>query len=47
MATARGALYPHGEPQERALNAIPLIARYGDELFDGIIAKAREHAATL
>ena len=47
VATAKGALYPHGKPQERALNAIPLIARYGDELFDGIIAKAREHAATL
>lgn len=47
VGTVRGALYPHGKPQERALNAIPLIARYGDELFAGIIAKAREHAATL
>ncbi len=47
VGTARGALYPHGEPQERSLNALPLLSRYGDELFDGIIAKAREHAAAL
>ncbi len=47
VATARGALYPNGKPQERALSAIPFLAKYGDELFAGIFAKAREHAATL
>ena len=47
VATARGALYPHGEPQERALNVIPLLAKYGNEVFDGIRAKTREHAESL
>jgi len=47
IATARGALYPNGKPQERALNAIPLLARYGEEVLTGILAKAREHAASL
>lgn len=47
VATARGSLYPNGEPQERALNGIPLLAKYGDELFAGIKAKAREHAESL
>lgn len=47
VATARGALYPNGKPQERSLNIIPFIARYGDEVIDGIRDKAREHAATL
>ncbi len=47
VATARGALYPDGQPQERALNMIPLLARYGDEVLTGILAKAREHAASL
>lgn len=47
VATARGALYPNGVPQERALNVIPLLARYGDDVLTGILAKAREHAASL
>ena len=47
VATARGALYPGGEPQERALNMIPLLAKYGDEVFAAIRAKAREHAKSL
>ena len=47
VATARGALYPNGTPQERALNVIPLLAKYGDEVLTGILAKAREHAASL
>lgn len=47
VATARGALYPNGTPQERALNVIPLLAKYGDELVAGILTKAREHAASL
>ncbi|MCR4341363.1 MAG: bacillithiol biosynthesis cysteine-adding enzyme BshC [Gemmatimonadaceae bacterium] len=47
VGTARGALYPDGKPQERALNAIPLLAKYGDDVLTGILAKAREHAAAL
>lgn len=47
VATARGSLYPNGLPQERALNAIPLLAKYGDEVLTGVLAKAREHAASL
>lgn len=47
VAAARGALYPGGVPQERALNVIPLLARYGDEVLTGILTKAREHAASL
>jgi uncharacterized protein YllA (UPF0747 family) len=47
VATARGALYPNGQPQERALNAIPLLAKYGDGVLSGILEKAREHAASL
>ncbi|MGK2934811.1 MAG: bacillithiol biosynthesis cysteine-adding enzyme BshC [Gemmatimonadaceae bacterium] len=47
VGTARGALYPDGQPQERALNAIPLLAKYGDDVLAGILAQAREHAASL
>ncbi len=47
VATARGSLYPNGKPQERALNAIPLLAKYGDGVLTGILEKAREHAASL
>jgi len=47
VGTARGALYPNGEPQERALNVIPFLAKYGDEVFAAISAKAREHAGLL
>lgn len=47
VATARGALYPNGEPQERAVNAIPFFSRYGDEVLAAIGAKTREHAASL
>ena len=47
VATARGALYPNGRPQERALNVIPFLAKYGDEVFAAVRAKAREHAASL
>lgn len=47
VATARGALYPNGKPQERALNAIPLLAKYGDGVLTAILVKAREHVATL
>jgi uncharacterized protein YllA (UPF0747 family) len=47
LATLRGALYPNGEPQERALNMIPTLARQGPTLFDAMRQAARKHAETL
>lgn len=47
LATARGALYPGGKRQERALNMMPLLARHGDVLLQAMLAGARAHAATL
>ena len=47
IGTARGALFPDGLPQERALNLIPLIARHGPRLLDLLSERAHEHAAAL
>ena len=47
LATARGSLYPFGSRQERVLNFIPLLARYGPALFDDMRAAADEHARLL
>jgi bacillithiol biosynthesis cysteine-adding enzyme BshC len=47
VATARSSLYPFGLPQERALNVIPLIARYGAELFDSAMSEVVTHAVSL
>ena len=47
LATARGALYPQGARQERALNLIPLLARHGLGLFDDMRASATVHARAL
>lgn len=44
---ARAMLYPLGFPQERALNAIPLIARHGKELFDSVMTEVTPYAASL
>ena len=46
-AIARGALFPFGKPQERALNIIPLLARYGDDLLDSVMKEVRAHAAEI
>lgn len=46
-AAARASLYPIGLPQERALNGIPLMARYGEELFDSVLTEAAAHATSL
>jgi uncharacterized protein YllA (UPF0747 family) len=46
-AAARGALFPFGSPQERSLNFIPLLARYGDDLVDQLLTEVRAHAARL
>lgn len=47
LGTARGALYPDGVRQERALNLIPLLARHGLGLFDDMRASATAHARGL
>jgi uncharacterized protein YllA (UPF0747 family) len=47
IGTARGSLYPLGKPQERALNFVPFLARYGTALRDDMLEGAREHAASL
>ena len=44
IATARGALFPNGKRQERALNAIPMLTRHGSLVLDGILEAARVHA---
>jgi len=44
VATGRGSLYPLGKPQERALNFVPLLARYGPAFRDEMLGEAREHA---
>jgi uncharacterized protein YllA (UPF0747 family) len=47
IGTARGSLYPLGKPQERSLNFVPLLARYGSPLKDEMLSGARDHAARL
>jgi bacillithiol synthase len=47
IAVARASLYPFGAPQERILNGIPLMARYGDELFASVIPEVRAHVNSL
>lgn len=47
VATARGALYPHGARQERKLAYIPFLARYGPSLIEQMLGAARAYARTL
>ena len=47
IATARGSLFPAGRRQERALNMIPYLARYGPTLIEAMREGASEHAAAL
>jgi len=47
VATVRGALYPLGIRQERALNAIPFLARHGALVVKRMIAGATDHARSL
>jgi bacillithiol biosynthesis cysteine-adding enzyme BshC len=47
IGTARGSLYPFGKPQERSLNFVPLLARYGPKLRDEMLAAARIHSTQL
>lgn len=47
VATARGALYPDGTRQERALAYVPFLARHGDALVEALLGAMGEHAARL
>jgi len=47
IATARGSLYPFGKPQERSLNFVPLLARYGPGLLKDMLTEARAQAQRL
>jgi uncharacterized protein YllA (UPF0747 family) len=47
IGTARGSLYPLGKPQERGLNFVHLVARYGAVLTQAMLGEAREHARGL
>jgi len=47
IATARGSLYPLGKPQERSLNFVPLLARYGPALRQDMLEEAKRHAGRL
>ena len=47
LAVARAALQPDGVRQERALNALPLVARHGPALLDAMLVEARRHADRL
>jgi bacillithiol synthase len=47
VAVARGSLFPDNVPQERALNGVPLLARYGDELVTSAMREIATHTAQL
>jgi len=47
IGIARASLFPFDRLQERVLNLMPLLARHGLPLLDGISARAREHVAGL
>ena len=47
LATARGALFPGGVPQERALNMFPFLAKYGDEVLQRVLSATRAHVSSL
>jgi hypothetical protein len=47
IATARGALYPHGGRQERKLAYAPFLARYGSALLEQMLEEAHSHARSL
>jgi uncharacterized protein YllA (UPF0747 family) len=47
IGTARGALFPLGTRQERALNMLPFLARHGSVITERMVAGARAHAKDL
>ncbi len=44
---AHDALFPHGKPQERVLNLLPMLARHGLALMDRMRERAAAHARSL
>lgn len=46
-AAARASLFPAGEPQERVLSFVPLMARYGRETTDVVFRAATAHVQEL
>ena len=47
LSAARGALWPNGSRQERALNFLPILARQGPDLLVRMREAAAEHARAL
>ena len=47
VATAAGALYPAGKRQERVLNFVPFLARYGSPLVELMQGEAEMQASTI
>jgi hypothetical protein len=47
IATARGALYPHGSRQERQIAYAPFLARFGPALLEQMMEAARAHTRAL
>lgn len=47
LAAVTAALHPLGSRQERVLNPVPLLARYGPALVDAMLGEARRHAEGL
>jgi bacillithiol biosynthesis cysteine-adding enzyme BshC len=47
LAAIRATILPEGERQERRLNFLPFLARYGEPLIARLREGARQHAATL
>lgn len=47
IATAAAGLYPNGMRQERVLNWVPFLARYGSSLMELMRSEATRHAAAL
>src|ERR1043165_5745672 len=47
IATAAAALYPNGMRQERVLNWVPFLARYGPAFVESMRGEATRHAAAL
>jgi bacillithiol biosynthesis cysteine-adding enzyme BshC len=47
LAKARANLFPLGQAQERVLNVVPFLIRYGDAFVDGISERCTEWTAAL
>jgi uncharacterized protein YllA (UPF0747 family) len=47
VAVARASLYPNGVPQERALNIIPFLARYGTVVQERMFEATTRHAQSI